>query len=30
MAHVWERFAEYRKERKYIRDTLRLDNPEFW
>lgn len=30
MANVWERYVEYRKERKHIRDTLSLDNPDFW
>jgi len=30
MSNVWERFSEYRRERKHIRETLRLDNPEFW
>lgn len=30
MVSVIERFSEYRKERKHIRDALRLDNQNFW
>jgi hypothetical protein len=30
MANVIDRFNEYRKERKHIRDVLSLDNQNFW
>jgi hypothetical protein len=30
MANVIERFSEYRKERRHIREALRLDNQNFW
>jgi hypothetical protein len=30
MANFFDRLSEYRKERRHIRDTLRLDNDNFW
>jgi hypothetical protein len=30
MANAWERYQEYRKERQYIREALKLDNQNFW
>lgn len=27
---VWNRYIEYRKERKHIRDVLSPGNPNFW
>jgi hypothetical protein len=29
MANLIEKFSDYRKERRHIRDALRLDNPNF-
>jgi hypothetical protein len=30
MASVFDKFIEYRKERRHIRDVLSLDNQNFW
>ena len=30
MANVIDKFVEYRKERKHIREVLSLDNRNFW
>lgn len=30
MASVLERYINYRRERRHIRDTLKLDNDSFW
>jgi len=30
MANAWEKFIDYRKERKHIRDVLSSDNQNFW
>jgi hypothetical protein len=30
MAGPLQRYKEYRQERRHIRDTLRLDNENFW
>jgi len=30
MVNAWERFIEYRKERRHIRDVLSEDNQNFW
>ncbi len=30
MANAWEKYQSYRKERKQIKDTLKLDSQDFW
>lgn len=30
MANLVDKFNDYRKERKHVKDALRLDNQNFW
>jgi hypothetical protein len=30
MANLIDKLSEYRKERRHIKEALRLDNPDFW
>ncbi len=30
MANLFDKFTDYRKERKHIKEVLSLDSPDFW